>query len=60
MSEERDELNDWLTTLTDPQLRALASQAGITEWATRRRDDLLHMCRQRSQVCDIYEENICG
>ena len=52
MSEERDELNDWLTTLTDPQLRALASQAGITEWATRGRDDL--------QVCDIYEENICG
>jgi hypothetical protein len=52
-----DELTDWLKSLTTPQLRALASQAGITEWATRDRDSLLHMCRQRSQVVDIYEEH---
>jgi hypothetical protein len=52
-----DELTDWLKSLTVPQLRALACQAGIKSWRIQTVASLTESCRQHAKVVDIYEEH---
>ena len=53
----KDELTSFIQSLTEPQLRALACQAGITAWAVRPVPELKERCRCHAKGVDIYEEN---
>jgi len=59
MSEE-NAFNYWAYGLTIQQKKALASQAGITAWATRSEEELTKLLVESSVAKGIYEEAYVG
>lgn len=56
---ESNAYEEWVTTLTTPQLRALCCQSGIVGWNARKRPGLLNLLKADidGKARRIYEEN---
>ena len=55
-----DAFNYWAYELTLQQKRALASQAGITSWATRSEEELTKLLVENKKAKEIYEDAPVG